>query len=156
MFESLSIHEARSIILLKRVFLLVFAAFLVIGMIAAYRAWFQVKSLEVRSTDLIVRPGSDVQTTVTSYARTPVDVRLELIQGAHAETLAIQHVPDNDWAFFDPRTRQASQSVVLTRSVLDRFETGRAYLRATAIGRPQWMRLPPPVVREVVVEIQRN
>lgn len=156
MFEGLSINEARPLIFLKRVFVLVLGAFLVIGMIAAYRAWFQVKSLELQSTDSILRPGSSIQTTVVSYARTPVDVRLELIQGTHSETLAVQHVPDNDWAFFDPRTRQGSQSRVLTPDVLKRFDAGKAHIRATAIGRPQWMRLPPTVVRELVVETQPN
>jgi hypothetical protein len=156
MFESPPIKDTRFSVLLKRAFLLVVGAYLVIGTMAAYRAWFQVKSLDLQSTDLILRSGSAIQTTVVSYARTQVEVRLELIQGTHSETLAVQHVPDNYLAFFDPRTRQAAQTAVLTPDVLSRFETGSAKVRATAVGRPQWTRLPPPLVRELAVEIQRN
>ena len=66
---------------------------------------------------------------------------------------ALQYLSDNDWAFLDPRPRQAAQTSVLTFDVLSRFEKGKALLRATALGRPQLGRTPPPVVREVEVEI---
>lgn len=154
MFESLTIREARSMVWVKRAFKIVLGMYLVIGQMALYRAWFQVKSLQLQATDSILRRGSTIETTVVSYARTPVEVRLELVQGNHSETFAVHQVPDNDWAFFDPRTRQASQSAVLTGDVLGRFEAGKAVVRATATGRPQLTRLPPPLVREVVVEIQ--
>lgn len=154
MFEKLSAKDSFLIALVKRAFLLVLGIYVVIGMMAGYRAWYQVKSLEVKVSDLTLRPGSVVDATLVSYARTNVDVRLELIQGPHAETLAVQFVPGNEWAFFDPRIRRASQSALLTEEVMSRFETGEARLRATAIGRHQWMRLPPPVVRELAVEIK--
>jgi len=153
-FESLTIREARSMVWVKRAFKIVLGMYLVIGITAGYRAWFQLKSLQLQSTDSILRPGSTVKTTVVSYARVPVDLRLELVQGNHYETLAVQQVPKNTWAFLDPRTRQASQNAVLTDDVLGRFETGRALLRATAIGRTQLTHLPPPLVREIAVEIQ--
>jgi hypothetical protein len=38
--------------------------------------------------------------------------------------------------------------------MLARFEPGTATLRATAVGRPQWLRVPPPTVREQPVIIQ--
>lgn len=153
MFDGLTITESRSMGLVKRAFKVVLGMYLVIGLTAGYRAWFQVKSLQLQSTDSILRRGSAVETMVVSYARTPVEVRLELIQGSHSETFAVQRVPNNTWSFFDPRTRQASQSAVLTGDVLGRFEAGKALLRATATGRPQLTRLPPPLVRELVVEI---
>jgi hypothetical protein len=154
MFDDSLIKERRAIVLLKRASLLLLGIYAVILMIAGYRAYYQVASLELQPADSILRSGSTVRTTVISYARTPVEVRLDLIQGTHSETLAIQHVPDNEWALFDPRRRQASQTVLLTEGVLKRFERGQARLRATATGRPQWMRLPPPLVRELGVEIQ--
>ena len=153
MFESLTIREARSMILLRRAMKLALGAYLIIGLMAGYRAWFQVKALDLQSTDSILRRGATIETAVVTYARVPVEVRLELIQGMHAETLAVQQVPKNSWAFLDPRTRKASQRAVLTDDVLARFETGEAQLRATATGRPQLAHLPPPLVREVVVEI---
>ena len=153
MFEDLAIKEACSIILFKRAFKLLVGAYLVIGLMAGYRAWYQVKSLQLESTDAVLRSGSAIETTVVSYARTPIEVRLELVQGAHSETFAVQHIPDNTWAFLDPRSLQASQTAVLTGNFLERFGTGKAKLRATAIGRPQLSRLPPPLVRELEVDI---
>jgi hypothetical protein len=38
--------------------------------------------------------------------------------------------------------------------ILSRFDEGAAIVRATAIGREQWTRLPPPVIREVPITIQ--
>lgn len=154
MFESQTIRDARSMVLVKRTLKVVLGMYLVIGLTAGYRAWFQLKSLQLQSTDSILRPGSTVETTVVSYARVPVEVRLELIQGNHSETFAVQYVPKNSWAFLDPRTRQASQKAVLTEDVLGRFEAGKALVRATASGRPQLTRLPPPLMRELVVEIR--
>lgn len=155
MFESVVIKQARSMVVVKRAFQLIVGTYLVIGLIAGYRMWFQVRSLELHSTDSILRPGSIIETSLGSYARTPIEVRLELVQGAHAETFALQHLPDNDWAFLDPRPRQASQTNVLTADVLSRFEKGKALVRATALGCPQLSRTPPPVVREVEVEIDQ-
>jgi hypothetical protein len=154
MFENLVIKQPWSMVIMKRAFQIFVGAYLVIGLTAFYRMWFQVRSLELHSA-AIVRPGSIVETDLGSYARTPIEVRLELVQGAHAETFALQHLPDNDWAFLDPRPRQASQTNVLTADVLGRFEKGKALLRATALGRPQLSRTPPPVVREVEVEIEQ-
>jgi hypothetical protein len=70
--------------------------------------------------------------------------------------LAVQQVRGNDWASFDPRPRRASQRVLLTPEQLARFPDGPATVRATATGRPQWLRLPPPTVREAAVEIRRG
>jgi hypothetical protein len=68
----------------------------------------------------------------------------------------VQQVPKNEYAFFDPRPRRASQNVVLTPEVLARFQPGPGRLRGIATGRAQWSRVPPPVVKELAVEIQPN
>ena len=156
MFENPPIKTALPLLMLKRACFVLLAAYLSIGMIAAYRAYYQVHSLELKTAESILRRGSAVTTNVVSYARTTVDVRLELVQDARVQTLATQRIPGNEWAFFDPRSRQGSQITVLTEDVLQRFEPGLAHVRATAIGRPQWTRLPPPVVREFPVIIQRD
>src|SRR5262245_40169490 len=164
MFDHTLPVSPRPLRLLKHSAYVLLSIYLVIGLMAAYRAWFQVASLDLRLTGFGsvivprdsrklsvagVQSGSIIETNVVSYARTPVTVRLELIQGPHRETLAEQVVPDNEWAFFDPRSRQASQSTTLTADILSRFDKGRAQLRATAVGREQWTRVPPPVVNEV-------
>ena len=154
MFDSLSFRDARPIALMKKAILVLLALCLVTALASGYRAYFQVLSLELHLSARILRDGSVVQTTVASSGRTPVAVRVELIQGTHSETLAVQHVPDNSWAAFDPRPQRATQRVVLTPELLTRFRTGPAQVRATATGRPQWTRLPPPSVRESAVEMQ--
>ena len=156
MFETQVIKPLGAVVVLRRICTPLLAVYLVIGMIAAYRAWYQVRSLNLSTSNLILRAGTNIESDVVSYARTPVDVRIELIQGTHIETISFQHVTDNEWAFFDPRNQRASQTTILSADLLARFAPGQAQLRATAIGRPQWMRLPPPVVRELTVEIPRN
>jgi hypothetical protein len=155
-FNSLSFKDARPIAYLKRAITVMLAGFFVIGMIAGYRAYFQVHSLELYSNEKFLRSGAAIHTTVVSYGRTFVSVRLEIIQGPRSETLAVQRVPKNEYALFDPRPQRASQTVVLTPEMLARFQAGPAQVRATALGAPQWTRVPPPVVRELTVEIQHE
>jgi hypothetical protein len=156
MFDGLSSRDARPIALLKKSALILLALFAVTGAVSAHRAYYQVRSLELQLTDHVLGNGSVIQTALVGSGRTTIDVRLELIQGSHSETLAVQRVPGNEWAFFDPRPRRASQRVVVTPEDLARFMTGAAKVRATATGRPQWTRLPPPTVREIAVEIRRQ
>lgn len=155
MFESRTIPETRWLVILKRACVVLVVVYLAIGMIALYRAVTQIHSLEIQS-DGVVRSGSAVSATVVSYARTPIDVRIELVQDAHSEIVAVQRVQKNEWSLLDPRTREATQTAVLTDDLLNRFAGGKAILRATATGRSQFGRLPPPMVREQTVDIQRN
>ena len=153
MFET-KIRETRWLVILKRVCVVIVGFYLIIGMIALYRALTQIHSLELQS-DGILRNGSAVKATVVSYARVPIDLRIELVQDDHAEIVAFQSVQKNEWSLLDPRTKEATQTAVLTDEVLERFESGKAMVRATATGRLQFDRLPPPLVREVFVDIQR-
>ena len=154
MFENLSPRDARHTALIKKVAAVLLALFLITGAVSAYRAYYQVRSLELLLTEPTLRNGSVVQVEVAGSGRTTIDVRLELVQGAHSETLAVRRVRGNEWAFFDPRPTRGSQTVVLTPELLSRFAAGAATVRATATGRPQWTRLPPPTVRAAQVEIR--
>ena len=153
MFDELTIHDARPILWLKRVFVFVIVALLVIGAVSSHRAYFQVRSLELNATHTL-SAGSVVNTSVVGSGRTQVDVEVDLIQGAHSERLQHLHLTGNNLAFFDPRTQHGSDSVTLTSEILSRFQPGLARLRAVATGREQWTRLPPPTVRELEVEIK--
>ena len=153
MFET-KIRETRWLVFLKRAGVVVVGVYLIIGLIALYRALTQIHSLEVQS-DGVVRTGSAVKATVVSYARVPIDLRIELVQDTHSEIVAVQRVQKNEWSLLDPRTREATQIAVLTDDVLERFAGGKAVVRATAIGRLQFGHLPSPLVREVTVDIQR-
>ncbi|HEY0543766.1 MAG TPA: hypothetical protein VGC91_00070 [Pyrinomonadaceae bacterium] len=153
MFDNLSVKDPRPLAWLKRALAVFFAGFVIIGIISSHRAYFQVRSLELHS-ERELRAGSVIQTTVVSSGRTYVDVQLELRQGIQSETLGTERVMDNKYAFFDPRTQQGSLVVVITPEILARFHAGAAELRATAFGHSQWMRVPPPVVRQLDVEIR--
>lgn len=148
------VPTSRWITLTKRALLAIATAHLLIGLISTYRAYYQIHSLAVTAGD-IVQPGSTIKTEVVTYGRSFADVRLELIQHGKAQMLHEQHVAANEFGFYDPRTQTASFSVVITPQMLERFEAGSAVLRATAVGREQWTRLPPPVVREVNVTIRQ-
>jgi hypothetical protein len=155
MFEGVAIKDTRGITLVKRACLIVFSVYFVLGLIALYRALVQVHRLEINSAETL-RDESAVTATVMSYGRVPVDLRIELVQPAHTETLVVKQVEKNEWALLDPRIKEGTQTVVLTDNVLDRFADGKAVLRATVIGRSQLGHLPAPVVREQVVEIRRQ
>ena len=153
MFDELTIRDARPILWLKRGFMFVIVALLVIGAVSSHRAYFQVRSLELRAPSTL-SAGSVVTTWVVGSGRTQVDVEVDLIQGTHSERLMRLHLTGNNLAFFDPRRQHGSDSVALTAETLSRFQPGPARLRAVATGREQWTRLPPPTVRELDLEIK--
>ena len=124
-------------------------------MVSAHRAYFQVRNLDLNAPHLLT-VGSVVQTSVVSSGRTAVDVVVELTQGTHSERLLNLHVHGNELGFFDPRKQHGSDSVILTREILSKFQPGAARLRSVATGRHQWFRLPPPTVREFDVVIQKH
>jgi hypothetical protein len=146
-------REPRSTILLRRIIVPLVALHVALATISGYRAIVQVYSLRLLAEGHVVRPGSALGFEVTTSARTPVDVELELIQGVRSETLKVKLVKDNVNASQDPRPRRAAESVVLSPVLLSRFHAGPALVRATANGRSQWFRVPPPTVRELSVEI---
>jgi hypothetical protein len=117
------------------------------GLFSSYRAWVQVRSLELIVPGEQVRSGDTIRVHTVSWGRTYVDVDLLLIQGSRTDTLAFHEIPKNYNASIDPRWRRDSILVVVTDSLLLPFYRGRATLRATAIGGPQWLRTPPPLVR---------
>ena len=153
MFETRLAAEAKPLTILRKTTVVFVIAFLIIGAISAYRAYIQVQRLELRVNDQLLRSGSVIETDILSSGRTHIAVRVELIQGPKAKTLDWLEIRGNELGFFDPRSRQASQHIALTRDMLEGFQAGNATLRATGTGRPQWGRTPPPVVREVNVEI---
>ena len=143
-----SVGDSLLMKVVKRGIQAVIAVLVALALASGYRAYFQVHSLELRTGTETLRAGEKLGTRVVSYARTHVDVVVEIIQDGHRETVATQLVRSNAYAALDPRPQHASQSIVLTPEMRSRFHAGPAVVRATATGRPQWLRLPPPVVRE--------
>jgi hypothetical protein len=153
LFDTPAVSDARPIALLKKAIVIVAVVFLGIGVISSHRAYYQVRKVELTSTDRVLRNGTVIQGFVVTSGRTDADLQIELIQAGHRQILATRHVTGNDFAFFDPRTQHASLSIVVTPEMISNFEAGLATVRATAFGRSQWTRVPPPVVREMEVEI---
>lgn len=118
------------------------------GLFSAYRAWVQVRSLELNAPRSEIRSGDTVRVRAVSWARTRVRFDLQLVQGERARTLAARVIPDNHNPSIDPRWRRDSIVVVLTPALLEEYDRGPATLRATAIGGPQWLRTPPPLIRQ--------
>jgi hypothetical protein len=121
---------------------------IVLATISGYRAIWQIYRLTIRTSNPVLQPGASVGFDLVSSGRVESDAQLELIQGTVAETLAVKFLPRNTNASYDPRSQHGAVSVVLTPSMLARFAPGPAILRATAFGSMQWLRTPPPSIRE--------
>jgi hypothetical protein len=132
---------------------LILLTYVLPGLFSSYRAWVQVHSLELIVPSSEIRGGDTVRVNTVSWARTWVDVDLVLVQGARAETLAVHQIPKNHNASIDPRWRRDSILVVLTHPLLAGYDRGAVTVRARAIGGPQWLRTPPPLVRETTVQL---
>ncbi len=152
MFETELIRDVRPIRWLKRFFIFVIVTLVAIGAMSSYRAYVQVKKVELNAPRFL-SPGEAIWTTIVTSGRTTVDVEVDLIQGTHSERVLKLQLPGNRLAFFDPRTQKRTEAVVLSKEMLSGFQLGPARLRSVATGRHQWMRLPPPTVQEMEVEI---
>lgn len=131
----------------------VLVTYLLPGLFSSYRAWVQVRSLDLVAPRGELRAGDTIRVSAVSWARTEVYVDLFLVQGSRADTLATHEIPRNHNASIDPRWRRDSMTVVLTPSLLAGYHRGSATVRAVAEGGPQWLRTPPPLVREAEVQL---
>ena len=131
MFDSLSIKDARPIAWMKRAMVAVVVALLVIRPVSAHRAYFQVRSLDLKSPELLT-PGATIDVMAVCSGRNRVDIETQLIQGGHSETLFNFQVPGNNLAFFDPRPQHATRTIALTSETLAAFQPGAARLRVVA------------------------
>lgn len=146
----------RPAVLAGRAAVVLLAAAVAVALLSGWRAWVQVRSLELHAAGPVLRGGSTLRAAVVTSGRTFVDLRVEMLQGAHSETLGVRQVPKNRDAATDPRSQRRTLVVVLTPELLERFQAGPVVVRAVARGRPQWLREPPATVRELVLEIDRD
>jgi hypothetical protein len=149
------VQEEPQFYVLRILTTIVCSLFVVLGSWSGYRAIVQVKSLELRRVEGVLAPGSIIAVDAVSWARNYVDLRLELIQDAHRETIGMQQIGTHGVPSLDPRWQRATLSVTLPPALLDRYHDGRATIIATATGRSQWMRIPPPTIRQALVTIRR-
>jgi hypothetical protein len=131
--------------LLLRATVVATAIFLLVGACSAYRAWVQVYSVGLVTTDTIA-PGSTIAVEVVGSGRTFVTVQLLLEQGLRTEPLRSMELPHNGDPVTDPRPQRGRLVLGLRPENLAVFVDGPARLDAIAVGRPQWLRTPPPTI----------
>ena len=131
----------------------VLVLYVIPGLFSSYRAWVQIHSLDLAVAGREIRPGDTIRVNAVSWARTWVYVDLFLIQGTRTDTLATHEIARNRNPSIDPRWRRDSMTVVITPALLAGFAPGPAIIRAKAEGGPQWLRTPPPLVRERSVQL---
>jgi len=148
-------EESRGYRLAKRAVLWFILLQLPVGALSSYRAWVQIKGLTLSTTSTTLTPGVILRSDLSSWARTESDARIELVQGARVAMLGEVYLPRNHEPVFDPRPQHGSVIVTLTPAMLAEFNAGPAVLRASAVGRPQWLRVPPPTIREQPVSIAK-
>jgi hypothetical protein len=146
-------QSAASLRVLKWIVLPFLVVHFVLATISGYRAIVQVYRVDIAVDSPTLRAGSTVDMSVATSGRTPIDAELVLIQPPNAETLAVLMIRDHSNPSYDPRTIHAAKRLAITGPQLARFRPGHALLRATANGRSQWLRVPPPVITERRIDI---
>jgi len=146
-------RESRVFRVVQRVVLILVLLYAAVGAWSVYRAWVQVRSLELRVVSDNVRPGIPALVEVVTSGVTIVDVKLELVQGDRHETLSTLRIVPAHQAFLNPRIRQGTMMPSFTPEFLAHFQPGPALVRATATGQRKWLVTPAPVVTEVPVVI---
>jgi hypothetical protein len=139
---------------LTRITAAVVVGYLAIGSVSAFRAIVQVYSVNITAPRTI-ESGDSIATVVKSSGRVPVQVTVELIQQGIVDTLSTRKVPENGNPIFDPRPRTVTFSVLTNPDVLSRFQPGPAVLRSIARGRSQFLRVPPPKMSVIGVEVRK-
>lgn len=140
-------NESRFMRIAKRAVLVLFVLHVPIWISSTYRAWVQIYRLDLEAPDTL-RVGAAVTWGVVSSGRTEADARAEIIQGG-TRVLLGEIVLNRNWdAAYDFRSRSGTRTVLLTREMLAGFVPGPAILHGSAVGRPQWMRVPPPTLRD--------
>ena len=129
------------------------AVFLAVGALASYRAYQPVFGVSIRVDPPALEAGAAVRVETVTSGRGPVTIRVEVVQGSHAETVAIDHVASRRWAFWDLRLVRRATRASLSRALLARLEPGPVVVRATVQGAPAWLRQPPAVVEEVAAQV---
>lgn len=136
-----------------RILLTPFVAYLLMGPVAAHRAYYQVTKVEIVPAVSDLFPGLQFEARAVTSGRTMATLVVELEQGGSAQAVVRSEIRANRWRFWDPRRVYTTESIVLTDRHIAPFSSGPATLRVTGHGRSQWLRVPPPVVREYSVRI---
>lgn len=127
-----------------------------LALVSGYRAWVQVTSLQIETSDETLGPGSSISVEAITSGRNPVTVSLRAIQGDGFKTLASVTIPENHNRFYDPRSQRQRFVVVMTPELLGMLEEGPVVFQARGLGRSQFLRVPPPTIVQRQALISRT
>jgi hypothetical protein len=147
--------DPAAVVWIKRVCIGALAIHLVFASWSLYRRLWQVLHIEVASSSAVLTPGATVSYDVVTSGEVHNRIRLELVQGAHAETVREERTRVSAISAYDPRIFRYERTMVLTAELLARFEPGPATLRLTGFGGQKLLRTPAPRVKELAVQIAR-
>jgi hypothetical protein len=127
----------------------------ILFLISGVRAIIQVYDLDVwvSNTEPSLQGSFEAGTSVITSGRASATVKLELVQEGRSEILMVDSVRGRNFPVFNPLPRRSARRVVVSPVVMSRFSAGPATIRATALGRSQWTRTPPPTVSSVGITI---
>ena len=154
LFDNRLSREWVGFTILRRVIVTAAVVHFSLAAISGYRAVTQVYRASLSTDGRVLHAGSHLAANVVTAGRTHVDVTVELIQQGRRAKLGTMVVPDNDSFFYDFRPKRARLDVNVSREMLSGFAPGAASLHVTAVGRPQWLYLPPPKTDMVAVTIE--
>jgi len=146
-------RESRVVLWVRRVLIVAVALNVALFSWSMVRRIWQVMRIDFSVTSLTLAPGVTVSTDVITTGEVPNPIRLELVQGSHAETLIERHGGLPTVRSYDPRLFRYTPSVVITPELLARFAPGPATLRLTGVGMQKLLRTPPNRVREIQVTL---
>jgi hypothetical protein len=118
-----------------------------------YRRLRQIIYIELRASATTLAPGATVSYDVVASGEVHNRIRLELVQGTHAETLREERSRVNYISSYDPRVFRYERTTLISPEMLTRFAAGPATLRLTGFGSQKLLQTPAPRVRELAVQI---
>ena len=119
--------------------------------LSGFRAWVQVYDVDLRTSSSSAAPGTRIVANIETSGRIAIDVDIVANQGARTILLGSMRIPSNEQAIYDPRPRRDSIAVSLTSQDLKAILPGPVAIIATAKGRPQFTRMPPPLIKHLVL-----
>jgi len=145
--------ESRVVLWVRRVLITAACIHMVFFCWSIFRRLRQVLRIEMIASSHVLAPGSTVSYDVITSGEVQNRIRLELIQGAHTETLLEQRGAVNGLSAYDPRVFRYTPTVTITPALLARFTAGPATLRVTGFGAQKLLHTPAARVRELQVEL---
>ena len=148
-------RESTAVLRIRRVLITIACVHMLFFTWSMYRRIWQVLHIDLRASSTVIAPGTTVSYDVITSGETQNRILLQVVQGAHAETLLEQRARVNSVSAYDPRVFQYTPTITITGEMLARFEPGPATLRLTGFGGQKLLRTPAPRVREMKVQISR-